>query len=339
MGDRQPIRDRTLILRILVPGLETGLRDKMKEMEETAASTKQDSQSVLDLDGVTCEPTGDGSTLWNFHCDGATYPARLVNLPCPVELHKTHDHYMYCKSCDVAQMLIVYEDSVALDEADSFPKTPGFPSYYHSGLTSPLKRVVESRFKQRDHEDVTPPHAEVTDVEEDLLELMNKISKEGGKRNKVPALATAQHANKILEEVVEDVVNCEPWMLDDTGHGIEFDADDPLASKHPELWLDPEKIEEIKAKEREKEEEETRKKQAETAKKEKKKKKKKSAVPSVAKESPSKKKNVAAKKNESQVDDVTNAALSLNAGLGGVDDFLEDWVGDDFDFSNEDSFL
>jgi hypothetical protein len=25
---------------------------------------------------------------------------------------------------------------------------------------------------------VTPPHAEVTDVEEDLLELMNKISKE-----------------------------------------------------------------------------------------------------------------------------------------------------------------
>jgi transcription initiation factor TFIID subunit 7 len=120
MSDR--IRDRTLILRILVPGLEARLRDKMIELEDsvkstagnntgnnsvsasashndhhnnhhhnnnnnnnnngTSSATKQD--SFLDLEGVTCEPTQEGSTLWNFHCDGATYPARLVNLPCPV---------------------------------------------------------------------------------------------------------------------------------------------------------------------------------------------------------------------------------------------------------------
>ena len=42
---------------------------------------------------------------------------RLVNLPCPVELQKTHDHAMYFKCADVAQMLIVYEDTMALDEA------------------------------------------------------------------------------------------------------------------------------------------------------------------------------------------------------------------------------
>jgi hypothetical protein len=72
-------------------------------------STTASKETLLDLDGVTCEPTQNGSTLWNFHVDGATYPARLVNLPCPIELHKTHDHAMYYKSCDIAQMLIVYE--------------------------------------------------------------------------------------------------------------------------------------------------------------------------------------------------------------------------------------
>jgi transcription initiation factor TFIID subunit 7 len=150
MGDRLPIRDRTLILRILVPGLEQRLRDKMKEAEEDAAASpgviaaaagtntsssstsSNNKETLLDLEGVMCEPTQDGSTLWNFHCDGATYPARLVNLPCPVEVHKTHDHAMYYKSCDIAQMLIVYEDSMALDEADAYPKTEGYPSYYHS---------------------------------------------------------------------------------------------------------------------------------------------------------------------------------------------------------------
>lgn len=150
MSDRLPIRDRTLILRILVPGLEQRLRDKMKEVDDdfgvssgggggapsaTSSSTNNNTtqkETLLDLDGVTCEPTGDASTLWNFHCDGATYPARLVNLPCPVEIHKTHDHAMYYKSCDIAQMLIVYEDSMALDEADAYPKTEGYPTYYHS---------------------------------------------------------------------------------------------------------------------------------------------------------------------------------------------------------------
>lgn len=338
MGDRQPIRDRTLVLRILVPGLETRLRDKMKEVEDTqlekmgpgptpsssaANSSTSIKETLLDLEGVTCEPTQEGSTLFNFHCDGATYPARLVNLPCPIELHKTHDHAMYYKCVDIAQMLIVYEDSMALDEADAIPKTEGYPSYYHSGLTPPLKRVVERRFALREHAAVPPPRAEVSDVEAELHNLMCKISKEPGKRNKVPSLASAQHANKVLEEVIEEVVDYEPWM-DDYGaqpSGIEFDAGDQLASLHPEIWLPPEQIEQLKAKEREKEEEELRKKQAATEKKEKKKKKKKAekaaAAAAAAAETsyPSKKKGIASKKHEEPVDEVTQAALeSMTAG-------------------------
>jgi transcription initiation factor TFIID subunit 7 len=251
--------------------------------------------------------------LWNFHCDGATYPARLVNLPCPVELHKTHDHAMYFKCCDLAQMLIVYEDSMALDEADAYPKTEGYPSYYHSGLTTALKRVVERRFALREHVAVPPPRAEVSDVEKELHELMCKISKEGGKRNKVPSLASAQHANKILEEVVEEIVDYEPWM-DDYGRqlsGIEIEASDQLASQHPEIWLTPEQIDEIKAVERAKEEEELKKKQAATAKKEKKKKKQQKELEPPA---PSKKKGIASKKHEEPVDEVTQAALEMTVG-------------------------
>ena len=339
MGDRQPIRDRTLVLRILVPGLETRLRDKMKEVEDSqadsgpspttnnsaAASSKE---MLLELEGVTCEPTQEGSTLFSFHCDGATYPARLVNLPCPVELHKTHDHAMYYKCVDIAQMLIVYEDSMALDEADAVPKTEGYPSYYHSGLTPPMKRVVERRFALREHAAVPPPRAEVCDVEAELHHLMLKISKEPGKRNKVPSLASAQHANKILEEVIEEVVDYEPWM-DDYGaqpSGIEFDAGDQIASLHPEIWLSPEQIEKLKAIEREKEQEELRKKEAAQEKKEKKKKKKKEKAEAAAAElsKPSKKKGIASKKHEA-MDDVTQAAMTSMT----VGDLIDDVLAED----------
>jgi transcription initiation factor TFIID subunit 7 len=199
MNDRIPIRDRTLILRILVPGLEARLRDKMKECEElrsaaasssvtpTASSQSQQSStnkpsSYFDLDGVTCQPTtARQQTLWNFHCDGATYPATLVNLPCPVELHKTHDHVLYYKSVDIAQMLILYEDEMALLEktpetTDSKQSSDGFPSYYPSGLTPPLRQVVDRRFRAREHDRQRPPPRQgVMQVEEELVGWMDKL--------------------------------------------------------------------------------------------------------------------------------------------------------------------
>ncbi|CAB9497276.1 TAFII55 protein conserved region [Seminavis robusta] len=352
MGDR-PIRDRTLILRVLVPGLETRLRDKM---EERAAAKKEadggksggpshpnsssggrdnnsNKEQLLDLEGVSCEPTSlQGNTLWNFHCDGAKYPARLVNLPCPVELHKTHDHAMYYKCSDVAQMLIVYEDSTALAEAEEdAQKMEGFPSYYHSGLTPALRRVVERRFAAREHSPVAPPRQEVSDVEEQLVDLMERISKEGekgaNKRTKVPSLTSAQLANKTLEEVSEEVVEYEPWM-DDFGrqpHGVEFDADDPLCSHHPEVWLDPDEVREIRMKEAE--EAELKKKKA-ASKKEKKNKKErqkkekeqlKLEETAAAAATPHKKKGIASKKKAEEVDPVDQIAASMLT----VDDDLE----------------
>jgi transcription initiation factor TFIID subunit 7 len=151
--------------------------------------------------------------------------------------------------------------------------------FVFQGITPPMKQVVERRFAMREHQPKAPPRNEVSDVERDLQELMGKISKEGvgkgSKRNKIPSLATAQHQNKVLEEVVEEVVDYEPWM-DDYGRqqsGIEFDASDQIATVHPEIWLAPERIQAIKEQEQEKEEEERKKKEAAVAKKNKKKKK------------------------------------------------------------------
>lgn len=361
MGDR-PIRDRTLVLRVLVPGLESRLRDKM---EETAAAKEGENkkggggssnnnrdnsggnkESLLELDGVTCEPTNlQGNTLWNFHCDGAKYPARLVNLPCPVELHKTHDHAMYYKCTDLAQMLIVYEDSTALAEAeDDVTKHEAYPSYHPDGLTYPLRKVVERRFAQREHSGTAPPRQEVSDVEEQLVDLMERISKEGGgsgttnKRSKVPSLTSAALANKTLEEVTEEILDYEPWM-DDNGRepgGVSFNADDPLCQKHPEVWIDPEEIQEI----REQEAEEAERKKQKAADKKAKKNKKAKAKQERAEEkasTPSVKKGIASKKNVEDVDEVTQIAQSMIVG-DDFDDFLggDDDNALDFDFSGDD---
>jgi transcription initiation factor TFIID subunit 7 len=316
-----------------VPGADNNnpSRDNNRNSNNNSSNSSNNKETLLDLDGVACEPTQDSSTLWNFHCDGATYPARLVNLPCPVEVHKTHDHAMYYKSCDIAQMLIVYEDSMALDEADAYQKSDGYPSFYHSGITQAMKRVVERRFAFREHQPGTKyPRNEVADVEKELHEVMCKISKEGGKgrKLKIPSLATAQHQNKILQEVEEEVVDYEPWM-DNYGtveKGITFDATDQIASMHPEIWLSAEIIKEIKQKEKAKEEEEEKKRQKEKEKKQKRKKKKeqKAAAAALAAAAvPEKPKGIASKKNVAAIDEVT-AAASMALARGSGDFILDD---------------
>ena len=346
MNDRAPIRDRTLILRVLVPGLEMRLRDKMKESEEesgtsgirsASAGNSSNKERILDLDGVTCEPTSSRNhTLWHFHCDGATYPARLVNLPCPVEIHKTHDHAAYYKSADIAQMLIVYEDEMALEESAEEKQIEGFTSYYHSGLTPPMRRVVERRFARRDHSAAPPPRAAIVDVENEIVRLMERIamsekattssasSNKQQQKNKIPPLTAA---NKVFEEVVDDIVDYEPWMNDfgRQAGGVEFDADDQQCSLHPEVWLKPEDTRAIK----EVEQDELRKKEALANKKEAKKMAKKleketaaAAVAQAAISLPKPvKKGIPSKKNkiETIVDDVTAAAMMVTEGGDDID--------------------
>ena len=281
-------KDRTLVLRILVPSLRTALRDKMAALDQEVAAEHEAARAkarvqaqqaqaslgtalsvmspsigedgkggasaatVLDLEGVSCAPLANESTLWSFRCDGMTYPARLCNLPCPVEIHKTHDHASYCKCSDVGQILIVYEDMTHLEESESVPgyKVEGYPSYYHSGITPPLKRVVERRFAAREHKSVAPPRSEISEVEKELKSLIDQTEKGAGKgkgKGKGRGKGSGSVQGKAIEEVVDEIVDYEPWM-DENGaqpYGITFDEKDIVATKHPEIWLDPKEIKEV----------------------------------------------------------------------------------------------
>ena len=258
--------------------------------------------------------------------------ARLVNLPCPVEIHKTHDHAMYYKSCDIAQLLVVYEDEMAMEEAESTPgyKNDDYPSYFHSGLTPPLKRVVERRFAAREHKAVPPPRTEVSEIEEELKAMIDRIS--DSSKTKGKSKITATQATKVIEEVVEDVVAYESWM-DDDGRmpaGIEFDGDDPRCTKHPELWLDPTEVKAIIRLETEKEEHKIK---AATKKEEKKQKKSKKSAEA---DKPSTKKGIASKKNQEDIDMVTQAAAAwTQTDMDDFDILNIDLGGENFDFDND----
>ncbi len=169
----------------------------------------------------------------------------------PVEVHKTHDHVNYHKSSDIGQMLIVYEDEYAMEEAEAERnyRVEGFPSYYHSGLSPPMRRVVQrrflARFEERDTRPCPPPPEDVSIVEEELLRLITKstsIAKKAGKP-KGSSSGSGTTKSKVIEEIEEEIVDYEPWMGE--GGGV-YTVED--AKLHPEWWLTKEEMREIEAK-------------------------------------------------------------------------------------------
>jgi transcription initiation factor TFIID subunit 7 len=228
-------------------------------------------------------------------------------------------------------MLIVYEDDMALEEAEEKPLA-GYPSYYHSGLTPPMRRVVERRFAVRDHSSTAPPRNAVAQVEEEVLKLMEQMAKDDkAKRNKLPALTSA---TKTLEDIDEQVVDYEPWM-DNFGqqpNGVEFDTDDALCASHPEVWLDPDVVRSIKeaaAQQREAQE-------AKVAEKKSKKKKEVVVAKATAPPAPQPKKGIASKKPAEEVDEVTQAASSMLSGEGLELDLDGNWF-EDLNFDDNDN--
>jgi len=376
------VRDRTLVLRVLVPGLHTQLSDKLLAKQEVADSSSSSNNNpssssssggagssnntnnnnsssaadqILNLEGVACLPSSAGSTLWHFRCDGATYPARLVNLPCPVEVHKTHDHATYHKSADIGQMLIVYEDEYAMEEAENEKgyKIEGFPSYYHSGLSPPMKRVVQrrfrARFEERESKAIPPPHKEVSEVEKEIQELITKLSSKPGKQkgrgrggSAAASSSTVTTKEKAIEVIEDEIVDYEPWMESGKIYTIED------AKKHPEWWLTKDEMKEIETAKKAEEDEKQRKAEKAQEKKkrkeEKKKKKQEEKQQAAALESGSKQKKkgipslssrtmYAAPENPTPPIDDVEFAATLNEGE--EDDFLLE-LGDEFDFTGED---
>jgi transcription initiation factor TFIID subunit 7 len=221
-----------------------------------------------------------------------------------------------------------------------------------------MRRVVERRYARRDHSALPPPRAAIIDVENEMVRLMERIamsekasgpnnsssssSNKPQPKNKIPQLTAA---NKIFEEVVDEIVDYEPWMNDfgRQAGGVEFDAEDQQCSLHPEVWLKPEDTRAIK----EIELDELRKKEAAANKKEAKKMAKKleketaaAAAAHAAQSLPKPvKKGIPSKKNKIEtmpVDDVTAAAMMVTE--GGDDLALFELDDDVFNLDLDDEF-
>ena len=78
---------------------------------------------------------------------------------------------------DVGQMMIVYEDEDAMDNEEGAAgfRNESFPSYYHSGITPPMKRVLDRRFAVREHTNKAPPKHEIVAVEQFLKGMISTI--------------------------------------------------------------------------------------------------------------------------------------------------------------------
>ncbi|KAL7462514.1 hypothetical protein ACHAXS_002895 [Conticribra weissflogii] len=146
-------------------------------------------------------------------------------------------------------MLIVYEDQYAMEEAENEKgyTVEGFPSYYHSGLTPPMRRVVRrrflSRFEERDTKPIPPHRSEVAEVEKEIQELIAKLSGERGKGKLKKGASSSSGKDRVIEEVEEEIIDYEPWM----GDGGTFSLED--AKMHPEWWLTREEIKQIEIEE------------------------------------------------------------------------------------------
>lgn len=83
-----------------------------------------------------------------FRMGDDKYAAKLVDLPCIIESHKTFDNKQFYKIADISQMLVVEGPAPE-------PSAPPPPPLHHDeytwphGLTPPLYNVRKRRFRKR----------------------------------------------------------------------------------------------------------------------------------------------------------------------------------------------
>lgn len=78
--------------------------------------------------------------------DGAALSAKLLDLPCIIESHKTVDNRSFYKTADICQMLVCSEDDSTREEIS--PKKESKKFIWNHGITGPLKNVRKRRFRK-----------------------------------------------------------------------------------------------------------------------------------------------------------------------------------------------
>lgn len=93
-----------------------------------------------EVEDFTIKFTGSRNAI--VQVAGVDYNAVLVDLPCLIESQKTMDKKQFYKICDISQMLVVLdENQEKMGILDDFQ--------YAHGLTKPMQRVRQRRFRKR----------------------------------------------------------------------------------------------------------------------------------------------------------------------------------------------
>ncbi|CAG7721829.1 unnamed protein product [Allacma fusca] len=87
-----------------------------------------------------------------FYFDHHVFPAKLVDLPCVMESHKTIDNRNMYKTADICQILKCMEEEEPEEEPKPQKKSNSFKVdkrfLYPHGITAPLKSVRKRRFRK-----------------------------------------------------------------------------------------------------------------------------------------------------------------------------------------------
>jgi TATA-binding protein-associated factor Taf7 len=191
-----------------------------------------------------------------FQIYGRKYPASLIDLPCPVETHRTFDRVALYKSSDVGQILIVYGDELsrkhAEDEARPRRDDDLFTGH-KSGLCPPTTNITKTRYAETRSKLAQFPKSEIEAAEAELVKFFEAIGRTSSSQTAAESSYDLPPGSVIISDE-EDVVDFAEYMWSRSQpQGIRVDEGDRVAKEHPEIFLkapkqEPRKPEEGKPK-------------------------------------------------------------------------------------------
>ncbi|KAE9013603.1 hypothetical protein PR003_g14181 [Phytophthora rubi] len=172
---------------------------KRLAQEVRAGIANGDSANVDMVSGADNKP-------FTLHVNGKEYPAKIAQLPCILETHKTYDDNFFYKSGEIGQIFVVTDK----EEERKLLETQ---EEVTNGLTPPNTHVIKRKYEKT--KKTTPfPKADVARVEEDLVKII---------------------AGGAIEDVHEELVDFYEWMADDEHpNGITVTDEMELIREHPE---------------------------------------------------------------------------------------------------------
>jgi len=131
-----------------------------------AAALRKCIQNGTVKDKLSIEFQGDNRHA-TVRFDKEVFSAKLVDLPCIIESHKTLDKKSFYKTADICQMLVCTSVDVE-DDADTTPRKDHKKFVWNNGLTLPLKNARKRRFRKTAKKKIN----EAPEVEKEVKRLL-----------------------------------------------------------------------------------------------------------------------------------------------------------------------